>query len=153
MDKSLDELMAEMRTERDTAIQENTVQRALVAEIKGLLPGDDPVAAIKSLVVEHAAMKQRVLAAEVKDIIHTLVPLTALRPVVAEMLGPVGSKEEAITRVQELMASEHMNRIATALVLESGGPKVVVNGNGFQPVEKFEDTPERRAAARGRFGF
>ncbi len=148
----LETLLAEMQTQRDAAVQELTAHKTLVAEIAALVPGNDPVAAVRTMAAENVDLKKRVLEAEIKGLVQAMVPLTALRPMVAEMMGPVASKEEAITKITEIMGAEHMKQVALALAKEIGGPRVVVSGFGERSVRR-EPTQEEKEAARARLGL
>lgn len=150
--ENLDELIAEMRTERDKAVKELETHRKLAAELGAIIPGSDLVAGAQKLAAENADLKKKVLASEIQSVIETEVKLAALRPIIAEMLGPVASKEAAQTRVRELQETSYIQRIGKALALEIGGPRVTVNGQGVL-TEKFEDTDEKRQEARNAFGL
>jgi hypothetical protein len=147
----VDKLVSELRTERDTAQTALEQHKTLVGELQKLVPGSDLLASVKVMVAEIADLRKKVLTAEVAGVIAAEVKLADLRPIIAEMLGPVESKEAAQLRVRELLQTAHIQRLAKALVLELGGPRVIVSAQGL--AEKFEDTPEKRAAARAEFGF
>jgi len=151
VNEDFDKMIAEMRTERDNAQTALEQRNTLVAELQQLVPGSDLLASVKVLVSEIADLRKQVLTAEIAEVIAGEVKLADLRPIISEMLGPVASKEAAQVRVRELLQSEHIQRIAKSLVLELGGPRVVVTTQGL--AAKFEDTPEKRAAARGNFGI
>lgn len=149
--EDLDKLVSELRSERDTAQTDLANSKKLIAEIAELIPASDLVAGVKALVAETTVLRQKVLSAEINKVIEDEVKLKDLRPIIAEMLGAVESKEQAQTRVRELLLTESIQRLAKALVLEMGGPHVLVSAQ--RELAKFDDTPEKRAAARAQFGF
>jgi len=143
-----DELVTELRSQRDTIQEQYTTAQTRISEmetriaeleqheatinsLRGLIEEGDLVTAVREMtvVVNEAARQQResAIAEAVTTALGDVANNQRGAALVREMVGPVDSAEAATDRVQELLKQDHVKAMLKALV---GQPPVVVGEQG-----------------------
>lgn len=168
MPENNQELIAELRNERNSARQELTDARREISEltavaetmatIREMVGEGDVVESIREMrevVARHEAETRRVRIGEaVTTALGDIAKNPKAASIIREMVGDVQSAEEATARVGELLEKEHVKVMLKALVVESAGPGAVVGANaGGNDKPKVSDDPQSINNARKSWNF
>lgn len=159
------ELIQELRTDRDKARESVTELQAQLAEmtvkytniepkfrqIAELAGEKDAVQFVSELIAERNAARDEKLKLEVKQLIAEQVKLEAARPLIATMLGMPESKAKAETRLQELLQDEGVKDTLKALALMKSGGHAYIGEH--QTDKPFDEKEAKELASEIGYGF
>lgn len=161
------ELISELRSDRDQARQTISELQAQVNELQGKLTplepkwqqlqemagGTDPVQFVTELIAERDTLRKAALDLAINEIISEQVELEAARPLIRTMVGPVENRSDATRRVSELLNDETVQQTLQALALAQSGGRVFVGEQRSRDGIDLDPSPEALARAKQLYGL
>jgi hypothetical protein len=165
-DMSDEKLIQELRADRDTARQETSglkeqmallqpahdAMKAKLESLQEMAGNKDVMAFVSELVQEVKATRAEKLKLEVNALIAEQVKLESARPLIATMLYGVQSKDEAVSRLAELLNTEAIKNTLQTLALAASGGHLAI-GEQRHTGDKLDESPEALARAKELYGL